>query len=438
MPRRVQECRCGFSQVESTPGTFVEDSYAVPARPRALGLPLLGVGLVLGAALAMIPMRSRLVSSPVLTTAPSAASPSPTSSDSSALPEPGAPVTILTEAGRSTPTLDTTVVPDTSSNSLEDLVSRVVPAVASIQAGTSRGTGFFIRYDQLLTNAHVVEGHSTVQLQVGQTSYSARVAAVSEGNDLAVLQVYNASRAQPTLRLGSAAGARVGQEVIAVGSALGVLSNTVTRGIVSAVRQAGHVTLIQTDAAINPGNSGGPLVDRSGLVIGVTSLRVARQAAEGVAFAVAIDHAASLLNGQSSSDSQTPLRSLTQMLSGPSEGDELRARGEQEYGRILEWAARNGDELDTYWNRYSQTCVMSAPTYGDRAWFAVYEANGVRINPASTYNCAAWLDNVMTNALKIRGEVEKAAEAARQRGVYPGTARDLRRRYRMQWNGWDR
>jgi S1-C subfamily serine protease len=45
--------------------------------------------------------------------------------------------------------------------------------------------------------------------------------------------------------------------VIAVGSALGVLSNTVTRGIVSAVRKAGPVTLIQTDAAINPGNSGG-------------------------------------------------------------------------------------------------------------------------------------------------------------------------------------
>ena len=115
-------------------------------------------------------------------------------------------------------------------------------------------------------------------------------------------------------------------------SALGVLSNTVTRGIVSAVRKAGPVTLIQTDAAINPGNSGGPLVNRAGQVIGINSLRAGQQA-EGVAFAVAIDHATQLLNGERVTDTQTPLGSLTQMLDGRSDGDQQRARGEQEYGR---------------------------------------------------------------------------------------------------------
>ena len=90
--------------------------------------------------------------------------------------------------------------------------------------------------------------------------------------------------------------ARVGQEVIAIGSALGVLSNTVTRGIVSAVRQVGAVTLVQTDAAINPGNSGGPLLDRQGMVIGVNSMTVGQAGGEGVAFAVAIDHVTQLLD----------------------------------------------------------------------------------------------------------------------------------------------
>ena len=77
-----------------------------------------------------------------------------------------------------------------------------------------------------------------------------------------------------------------------------MLSNTVTRGIVSAIRDVGTVTLIQTDAAINPGNSGGPLVDRNGVVIGINSLAVAAREGQGIGFAVAIDHATPLLNGQ--------------------------------------------------------------------------------------------------------------------------------------------
>jgi S1-C subfamily serine protease len=68
-------------------------------------------------------------------------------------------------------------------------VSRILPAVASIDAGAARGTGFFIRTDQVLTNAHVVQGQTSVRLQVGAASYSARVINVSAGTDLALLQV---------------------------------------------------------------------------------------------------------------------------------------------------------------------------------------------------------------------------------------------------------
>ena len=343
-----------------------------------------------------------------------------------------------------TPQLPSLAAPVPVSNSvaiaapLEDLVSRVVPAVAFVQAGQARGTGFFISRDRLLTNAHVIAGHTVVRLQVGEAHYEARVSMVSTGTDLAVLQVMNPSPTQQVLRLGAAGQARVGEEVIAVGSALGVLSNTVTRGIVSAVRQVGQVTLIQTDAAINPGNSGGPLISRSGLVIGVNSLRVAQQTAEGVAFAVAIDHATQLLNGQRASDSQTPLNGLTQMLGGRSDSDDQRTRGEQDYTRILEWAAKSATELDTYWSRYAGTCVAAARSTGDRAWFAVYETAGVTLGTNTSVNCGSWLDTVRTNAGRIRDEMEKAAETARQRGVYPGTVRDLRRRHRLQWSGWDR
>jgi S1-C subfamily serine protease len=340
------------------------------------------------------------------------------------------PTTIATPSAEAAPTAAAT--------SLEDVVSRVLPAVASISAGQSRGTGFFVRADQVLTNAHVVQGQSVVTLQVGNASYTARVERVSQSSDLALLQVTGANPGQPTLRLGSVAGARVGQEVIAVGSALGVLSNTVTRGIVSAVRQVGAVTLIQTDAAINPGNSGGPLVDRSGLVIGINSMGISAQAGQGLAFAVAIDHATSLLNGGAvSTSSQTPLSALTKAMGGPSDTDQLRARGEQTYGQVLEWAARNGQQLDAYWDKYASACVASASRSGDRPWFAAFEPNGIRLSATSAYNCQNWLETLQGNAATIKTEVDRAGEAARQTGVYPGVLRDIRRRHHMNWSGWD-
>ena len=62
----------------------------------------------------------------------------------------------------------------------------------------------------------------------------------------------------------------------------------------------------------------------------------------------------------------------------------------------------------------------------------------MRLGTSSTVDCPRWFDAVKTRADALRVEMERAGEAARQRGVFPGTARDLRRRYRLQWSGWDR
>jgi len=330
-------------------------------------------------------------------------------------------------------------VATSASASFEEIVSRVLPAVASVAAGQARGTGFFVRHDQVLTNAHVIDGQSSVRLQVGDATYTARVVTVAQGSDLAILQVYSPDPKQPTLRLGSGSTARVGQEVIAVGSALGVLSNTVTRGIVSAIRDVGTVRLIQTDAAINPGNSGGPLVDRTGVVIGVNSLAVAAREGQGIGFAVAIDHATLLLNGQgANASSQTPLNALNRAMGGPGEGDDLRGRGEQAYTQALAWAAQNSQQLDDYWSKYAPQCVKASVQNGDRQWFAVFETNGVTLSLTSNLDCQGWLDNLRSNAMPIRNTLDQAAEIARKSGVYPGVMRDLRRRHRLDWSGWDR
>jgi hypothetical protein len=308
--------------------------------------------------------------------------------------------------------------------------------VAAITAGSSRGTGFFIAPDKVLTNAHVVEGHSSVRLQVGKASYTARVAMTSTGADLAILEVDHANPAQPTLRLGSLARTRVGQEVIAVGSAMGVLSNTVTRGIVSAVRQVGSVTLIQTDAAINPGNSGGPLLDRDGVVVGVNSL--VSRGAEGLAFAVAIDHATPLLNGRVEAAAQTPLSALNSAMSGRPENEQARDQGEAAYARAIEGAARESASIDDYWSRYATSCVSASMPSGDRPWFSVFEPNGVTLGRRSNIDCRGWLDEVTAAARPVRTEVARATEAARRSGVNPGAMRDLRRRHRMEWSGWEK
>jgi hypothetical protein len=174
-------------------------------------------------------------------------------------------------------------------------------------------------------------------------------------------------------------------------------------------------------------------------VIGVNSLAVAAQAGQGLAFAVAIDHATDLLDGRvSDSALQTPLTALTKAMGGSSDSDHSRARGEQSYARVMEWADRSSAQLDAYWDKYAGSCVSSSSRTGDRPWFAVFESNGIRINPMSSLNCDGWLDTLESNAAPIRVEVEKAGEAARQSGVYPGVLRDLRRRHRMNWSGWDR
>jgi hypothetical protein len=316
------------------------------------------------------------------------------------------------------------------------MISRVIPAVVSIEASGSRGTGFFIRSDYVLTNAHVVGGHSVVQLASGSTKRQGRVLRTAAGTDLALIQVPSPDPGQPVLTLGTVSALRVGQEVVAVGLALGVLSNTVTRGIVSAVRQVGTVTLIQTDAAINPGNNGGPLVDRSGRVVGINSMRTG--GGEALGFAVAADHAFPLLSGQAPLTSQTPVASLNQMMDGRTEGDQARARGERQYQQIVEWASRNGDQLDRSWERYAPSCLERAATTGDRHRFAVFDGRDLRVTGYSAYDCEGWLTEVRQRAREIRSQMDRGAEAARQSGVYPGVMRDLRRRYRLDWSGWER
>ena len=463
VPQRIATCRCGWAQPrDAAPGeTLAVRPQTGPGETRS-GL-LLITGILLGLGLAStffwpsstpptaepesnpMPMPMAPEADPQMEitldgSGPDAAgsngiNPDPRAASGSARESFAELRRVGALAAGEQPTAD----PQPAPAGLEDLVAQTLPSVASIQAGQGRGTGFFVERDTVLTNAHVVDAQSSVQLAVGGRTYSARVTSISTTTDLAVLRVSNASVNQPTLRLGTATGLRAGQKVIAIGSALGVLSNTVTRGIVSAIREAGSVTLIQTDAAINPGNSGGPLVDRSDVVIGVNSMRIAAaQGGEGIAFAVAIDHAVELLDGQGAAATATPLQGLNRLMRGAAPGDDNRAQAGQAYDRALVEATRRGNAIDTFWDSYADDCVATAVRAGDRAWFAAYEPDGVQLIAASGYDCETWLTRVRAEAERVRTTVVDANEAARRQGVYPGVMRDLCREHRMEWSGWER
>jgi putative serine protease PepD len=134
--------------------------------------------------------------------------------------------------------------------SVEEIVDIAEPAVVVVDAGNARGTGFFIGADTVLTNVHVIEGRSSVMVRLsGGQSMGARVERQLRSADVALLKTDQPHPRRAALELGTFEGVRAGQEVVAIGAPLG-LQSTATRGIVSAVRQAGGVVLIQTDAAM--------------------------------------------------------------------------------------------------------------------------------------------------------------------------------------------
>ena len=162
---------------------------------------------------------------------------------------------------------------------------------------TGVGTGEILDEDgHILTNNHVVADAQTitVTLRNGE-SYSARVVGRDVNTDLAVIQI-DAEGLMP-VRLGNSSELEVGEDVIAIGHALGLAGGpTVSRGVVSALgrsintsEQATIVDLIQTDASINPGNSGGALVNNRGEVIGINTAII--QGGRGIGFAINIDDA---------------------------------------------------------------------------------------------------------------------------------------------------
>ena len=185
------------------------------------------------------------------------------------------------------------------------------------QETESMGSGIIIGQNDtellIATNNHVVEGADSLTVSfIDNQAYEANIKGTDSANDLAVIAVPLSSISADTMSqirtaaLGDSDSLRVGEQVVAIGNALGY-GQSVTTGIVSATNRvlttaadnsadSTTASYIQTDAAINPGNSGDALVNMRGEVIGINSAKLASTEVEGMGYAIPITRASSIIN----------------------------------------------------------------------------------------------------------------------------------------------
>lgn len=207
--------------------------------------------------------------------------------------------------------------------SLNTIVNKVSPSVVTINVttptGGGSGSGSIFKtsstFSYVVTNNHVIEdavggaGIITVGLDNGDQA-TATIVGRDPNYDLAVLRITKSNL--PTIELGDSSQLKIGDQVIAFGSPLG-LDRTVTSGIVSSLNRPvvtgdgvnsseSYVDAIQTDASINPGNSGGPLTDSLGRMIGINTAvatlgsTTGQSGSIGLGFAIPMNQALRVMN----------------------------------------------------------------------------------------------------------------------------------------------
>ena len=194
----------------------------------------------------------------------------------------------------------------------------------------SAGSGIIIGKNDsellIATNNHVIDGAETVSVSfVDNETYEATIKGTDSDKDLAVVAVPLSSISSDTMSkisvatIGDSSKLEVGEQVVAIGNALGY-GQSVTTGIVSATNRTldsedsseasyDGISLIQTDAAINPGNSGGALLNMNGEVIGINSAKLASTEVEGMGYAIPISRVSDIIDNLMNQTTRTKVDS---------------------------------------------------------------------------------------------------------------------------------
>lgn len=214
----------------------------------------------------------------------------------------------------------------------------VYESVFVIYSGNSLGSGFAVGKNCIVTNAHVIENERNITvITYGGTEFQATVLGINENEDIAVLIVEDADF--PYLTVADISTAKTGDDIFAIGAPKG-MAYTLTKGGISAKeRMIGNKSYIQIDAAINEGNSGGPLLNDSGQVLGMNTLKMSDS--EGIGLAIPAnricDYLKSLgieLNAEGNVIESVDLPKKTQQTDAINGEDKSKTDGLQEEDRL--------------------------------------------------------------------------------------------------------
>ena len=271
----------------------------------------------------------------------------------------------LTTSSSSTGTSDIATIAKNAMPSIVSITNMSVQEVQSFfggtqqQESTSVGSGIIIGQTDsellILTNNHVVEGNEKLTVSfVDNESVEANVKGTDSTKDLAVVAVKISDVKDSTMdeiavaTMGDSSKLEVGEQVIAIGNALGY-GQSVTSGIVSATERTldGYEggTLIQTDAAINPGNSGGALLNSNGEVIGINTAKVATDSVEGMGYAIPISDASDTIQNLMNQETKTKVSEAEQGylgIQGVDVSDESAKMYNMPTGVYISDAVKNG------------------------------------------------------------------------------------------------
>jgi S1-C subfamily serine protease len=189
-----------------------------------------------------------------------------------------------------------------------DIVAHVRPAVVVIETDKGFGSGFVVKPDgTIVTNHHVVADAKAmaVKFASGEVYRNVYLLSSDPTEDLAVLKIEAVEL--PTVPLGNSSNVQVGEDVLLVGAPRG-MEQTVSNGLISAIRIDKGVRVIQTSAAASPGSSGGPLLNRHGEAIGVMSFGVTK--AENLNFTIPINYVRGKLDTLTLASKPQPFESL--------------------------------------------------------------------------------------------------------------------------------
>ncbi len=226
---------------------------------------------------------------------------------------------------------------ETSDNSVSSIASAAMPSLVAITnksvqemksmfgqsqsyESESSGSGIIIGKTDtellIATNNHVVSGAEELSVAfVDENVAEASIKGTDSDHDIAVISVKLSDLSEDTLsaikviEIGKSSDLEVGEQVVAIGNALGY-GQSVTTGIVSALNREVTIdnttnTLIQTDAAINPGNSGGALLNMSGQLVGINSAKYSDTSVEGMGYAIPVDDVVDIIENLMNREDRT-------------------------------------------------------------------------------------------------------------------------------------